>query len=122
MRHLALACLLLAAPAASAQRAQPFDGVWAGVRIHECRAGGRLSRERITMQVGQGGATLPALLGDPDLQGQVTPQGAVSLPGFGTFRAGTGQITGNRFEGRQANRTETCWMSYDLRREESRRR
>lgn len=121
MRHLALALLLLAMPA-QAQRAQPLDGVWAGTRTHECRVGGRLSRERINMQVSAGSATLPALLGDPELRGQVTPQGAVTLPAFGTFLAGAGQITGNRFEGRQANRPETCWMSYDLRREETRRR
>ena len=121
MRYLALACLLLALPV-QAQRAQSFDGAWAGYRTHECRAGGRLSRERVTMQVNQGNVTLPALLGDPDLVGQVTPQGAVSWGAFGTFQGGAGQITANRFEGRQANRPNSCWMSYDLRREETRRR
>jgi len=121
MRHLALALLLFALPA-QAQRGQPFDGVWSGFRIHECRAGGRLSRERVTMQVAAGRAILPAILGDPDLVGEVSPQGAVTLPAFGTFQAGTGQITGGRFEGRQANRPNSCWMSYDLRREEGRRR
>ena len=121
MRHLALALLLLALPA-QAQRAQTLDGVYAGFRTHECRAGGRLSRDRVTMQVAAGRATLPAMLGDPDLVGEVNAQGAVTLPGFGTFLAGTGQITGNRFEGRQANRPNSCSMSYDLRREEGRRR
>ena len=120
MRYLILALLLMAP--AHAQRAQPLDGAWAGFRTHECRAGGRLSRERITMQVRQGTATLPALLGDPDLQGQVTPEGAVTWPGFGTFQAGVGQITGDRFEGRQANRSQSCWMTYALRRGEGRRR
>ncbi len=121
MRHLLLAFLLLALPA-GAQRAQPLDGLYAGFRTHECRAGGRLARDRVTMRVAGGRATLPAILGDPDIVGDVTPQGAVTLPGFGTFQPGTGQISDNRFEGRQANRPNSCWMSYDLRREEGRRR
>ena len=122
MRHLALALMLLLAVPAAAQRTQPLDGVYAGFRSHECRAGGRLGRERVTMQVAAGRATLPAMLGDPEMVGEVNPQGAVTLPRFGTFQAGTGQITGDRFEGRQANRPNSCWMNYDLRREENRRR
>lgn len=121
MRHWLFTLALLASPAA-AQRAQPHDGLYAGFRTHECRAGGRLSRERVTMQVSGGAITLPAMLGDPDLQGQVTPQGAVTWPAFSTFLAGTGQINDGRFEGRQANRSGSCWMSYELRREQGRRR
>ena len=63
MRHLALALMLLLAVPAAAQRTQPLDGVYAGFRTHECRAGGRLGRERVTMQVAAGRATLPAMLG-----------------------------------------------------------
>ena len=126
MKHLALAALLLAVPLlanpGAAQRPQPLDGAYSGFRTHECRAGGRLNRERVTMQVAGGRATLPAMLGDPELAGEVTPQGAVTLPAFGTFLAGTGQITGERFEGRQANRPNSCWMNYDLRRDPTRRR
>ena len=121
MRCLLLALILLA-PAVHAQRPTAYDGSWAGFRTHECRAGGRLNRERITMQVERGTVTLPALLGDPALQGQVDAQGAVGIPGWGTFLAGTGQITGDRFEGRQANRPNSCWMNYDLSREPARRR
>ena len=121
MRHLALALLLLAVPA-QAQRGQPLDGGYTGFRTHECRAGGRLARDRVTMRVAGGRATLPAMLGDPELVGEVNAQGAVTLPAFGTFQPGTGQITGDRFEGRQANRPNSCWMNYDLRRDENRRR
>lgn len=120
MKYL-LAALLLSLPAA-AQRPATYDGMWSGFRTHECRAGGRLARDRLIMQVRGGTATLPSMLGDPDLSGPVNPQGELSLPAFGTFLAGSGKFDGNRFEGRQANRPNSCWMSYDLRRDETRRR
>ncbi len=123
MIRLVLAALLLAGPHAAAQRGPTaFDGDWAGTRTHECRAGGRISLERLTMQVRRGEATVPALLGDPELTARVQPDGTLTLPGFGLFGAATGRFDGARFTAQQRNRSGNCSMRYELERQAPGRR
>lgn len=107
-----LILLALAAPA-SAQRAG-FDGDWAGFRHHECRTGGRVGQERVTMQVSRGEVRLAGLAGEADLTGRVNADGAVPLPGFGLFGAATGRFAGNRFTSEHHNRSGTCSMRFEL--------
>jgi hypothetical protein len=109
---------LLAFPAAAQQRhVQAFDGTWVGMRTLQCRVGGRLQRERVTMTIRNGEVTVPGLLGDPELVGRVDAQGEVRLPNFNTFGPGEGTIRGDHFEGEHMNRSRNCLMNYDLRRE-----
>lgn len=114
MMRPALILLALAAPA-SAQRAS-FDGDWAGFRIHECRTGGRVGQERVTMQVSRGEVRLAGLAGEAELTGQVNPDGSVRLPGFGLFGAATGRFAANRFTSEHPNRSGLCSMRYELER------
>lgn len=117
MRFL-LILLLLAGPAAAQQRAvQAFDGNWVGMRSLQCRAGGRLQNERVTMVIRNGEVTIPGLQGDPELVGSVDAQGAVRLPRFNMFGEGAGQIRGDQFEGEHVNRSRNCLINYTLRRE-----
>jgi hypothetical protein len=116
MIHVALAILLLAAPAAAQRGPTPFDGDWGGTRTHECRTGGRISIERLTMEVRRGEATVPALLGDPELSARVQPGGTLTLPAFGLFGPAEGRFEGNRFTARHVNRSGNCSMRYELQR------
>ncbi len=118
MRHLLLAALLLAATPVFAQpRLQAFDGAWEGTRYLSCRSGGRISRERVTLHISGGVVTIPAMLGDPEMTGTVNAEGVVQLPRFNTFGEGSGQITGDAFNGQQPNRTGNCSMIYELQRQ-----
>jgi len=117
MRLLLLALLLAAQPAFAQPRVQSFDGAWEGTRHLSCRSGGRISRERVTVQVSGGQVTIPALQGDPEMVGSVDAEGVLRLPRFNTFGEGTGRITGDEFNGRQDNRTGNCAMIYELRRQ-----
>ncbi len=120
MMRALLILLALAAPA-SAQRAS-FDGDWSGFRYHECRTGGRVGQERVTMQVARGEVRVPALAGDAELSGQVAADGAVTLPGFGLFGPATGRFANNRFTAEHRNRSGTCTMRYELERVVNQRR
>ena len=121
MKRLALIALLFAAPvhapALAQTRVTTHDGTWVGIRTLQCRVGGRLQRERVTVTVRDGQMTIPGLLGDPELVGTVAADGAVRLPRFNTFGEGEGMIRGDHFEGEHMNRTRNCLMNYDLRRE-----
>lgn len=117
MRLLLLALLLAGSGAFAQPRLQSFDGAWEGTRYLSCRSGGRISRERVTVQIAGGQVTIPALLGDPEMVGSVNAEGVVSLPRFNTFREGGGRISGDEFAGRQENRTGNCAMIYELRRQ-----
>jgi hypothetical protein len=109
---------LLAIPAAAQQRGLAiYDGSWVGMRTLQCRVGGRLQRERVTMTIRNGEVTVPGLLGDPELIGTVDARGEVRLPQFNTFGRGEGTIRGDHFEGEHMNRSRNCLMNYDLRRE-----
>jgi hypothetical protein len=128
MRALLLAALLipLAFPAEAQRTAGPHDGLYEGTRIQECRRTGRSGQARITAELRGSSFSIQSLPGDPPLQATVSPTGAVTLPPFGLFGAGTGQI----FEGRNDARRFTgshpgrgdCAMVYDLRRVPGRRR
>jgi hypothetical protein len=87
------------------------------MRTLQCRVGGRLQRERVTMTIRNGEVTVPGLLGDPELIGTVDARGEVRLPQFNTFGRGEGTIRGDHFEGEHMNRSRNCLMNYDLRRE-----
>ncbi len=115
-----LILLALAAPA-TAQRAN-FDGDWSGFRYHECRTGGRVGQERVTMQVARGEARLSGLAGDGEITGRVNADGTVQLSGFGLFGAATGRFAGTRFTSEHPNRTGTCTMRHELERAVSRPR
>lgn len=118
-----LLALLLLAPAALAQPRGgngpgPWDGVYEGHRVQECRRGGVVSRERIVAQVGSGRVTIPALPGDPPLDAPLSATGGAELPPFGLFGAGRGQIleganNARRFVGEHPGRGE-CKVRYDL--------
>ena len=60
-----LVLALLAIPAAAQQQQQRsvavHDGTWVGMRTLQCRAGGRLQRERVTMTIRNGEVTVPGL-------------------------------------------------------------
>lgn len=114
---------LLAMPAAAQQRGvAAHDGSWVGMRTLQCRVGGRLQRERVTMTIRNGEVIVPGLLGDPELIGTVDAQGEVRLPRFNTFGPGEGTVRGDHFEGEHMNRSRNCLMNYDLRREAEPRR
>ena len=98
------------------------DGSWVGMRTLQCRVGGRLQRERVTMTIRNGEVTVPGLLGDPELIGTVDAQGEVRLPRFNTFGPGEGTVRGDHFEGEHMNRSRNCLINYDLRREPPARR
>jgi hypothetical protein len=98
------------------------DGSWVGMRTLQCRVGGRLQRERVTMTIRNGEVTVPGLLGDPELVGTVDAQGEVRLPRFNTFGPGEGTVRGDHFEGEHMNRSRNCLINYDLRREAPARR
>lgn len=115
-----LVLLALAAPA-SAQRAN-FDGDWTGLRTHECRTGGRVGQERVTMQVSRGEARLAGLSGENELIGRINADGTVPLPGFGLFGAASGRFVGNRFTSEHSNRSGTCSMRFELDRVVNQRR
>jgi hypothetical protein len=117
----ALLILLALAMPAAAQRAS-FDGDWAGFRYHECRTGGRVGQERVSMQVSRGEVRLSGMAGEADLTGQVNSDGSVALPGFGLFRGATGRFAGNRFTSEHPNRSGLCSMRYELERVVNQRR
>jgi hypothetical protein len=119
---LLLALLLAAAPAenqAQAQRNAPHDGLYQGQRYQECtRGGGRIAREQLRAEVRNNRIRIPALPGDPPLEGDIAADGKVSLPAFGLFGPANGQIyegpnNARRFTGTHPGRGD-CRMSYDL--------
>ena len=120
MMRALLILLALAAPA-SAQRAN-VDGDWSGFRYHECRTGGRVGQERVSMQVSRGEVRLAGLAGEGELTGRVNADGTVPLPGFGLFGAATGRFVGTRFTSEHRNRTGTCTMRFELERVVNQRR
>lgn len=121
MRRFLLASLLLtlAAPAGAQQRTSPHDGTYEGTRVQECQASGRSGQTRVTARLRGSRFEIDALPGDPPLEATVGANGAVTLPPFGLFGAGTGQIfeganNARRFTGSHPGRR--CQMVYDLRR------
>jgi hypothetical protein len=113
---LLLACLM--APASAQRAAGPWDGIYEGLRIQECRRGGVVNRERIVAEVSGGRITIPALPGDPPLEAALSSTGAAELPRFGLFGEGRGQIleganNARRFIGEHPGRGE-CRVTYDL--------
>jgi hypothetical protein len=125
MRFPLLAALLLAALPAHAQRPGPHDGLYEGSRFQECtRGGGRVAREQLRAEVRNNRISIPALPGDPPLEGDIAADGKVSLPSFGLFGPATGQIfegpnNARRFTGTHPGRGD-CRMSYDLLRQRGR--
>ena len=127
MRILVLSALLisLVLPAA-AQRTSAHDGVYEGTRLQECRRTGRAGQTRVVAQLRGASFSIGSLPGDPPLEATVSATGAVTLPPFGLFGAGTGQIfegpnNARRFTGSHPGRGE-CQMVYDLRRTSTRLR
>lgn len=121
MRRLWLALLLtpLALPA-QAQRTSAHDGLYEGTRAQECQSTGRSGQTRVTAQLRGNRFEIAGLPGDPPLIASVNATGGVTLPSFGTFGAGTGQIfegpnNARRFTGSHPGRGQ-CQMVYDLRR------
>lgn len=123
MRRFLLAGLLLtlAAPAGAQApaRTSPHDGLYEGTRVQECQATGRSGQTRVTARLRGTRFEIDALPGDPPLEATVGANGAVTLPPFGLFGAGTGQIfeganNARRFTGSHPGRR--CQMVYDLRR------
>ena len=117
MRIILLLALLAMPAAAQPRGVAVHDGSWVGMRTLQCRVGGRLQRERVTMTIRNGEVTVPGLLGDPELVGTVDAQGEVRLPRFNTFGPGEGTVRGDHFEGEHMNRSRNCLINYDLRRE-----
>ena len=119
MRVPLLAALLLAAVPAHAQRPGPHDGLYQGQRFQECtRGGGRVTREQLRAEVRNNRISIPGLPGDLPLEGDIAADGKVSLPPFGLFGAGTGQLyegpnNARRFTGTHPGRGD-CRMSYEL--------
>jgi len=122
MRILLLLALLAMPAAAQPRGVAVHDGSWVGMRTLQCRVGGRLQRERVTMTIRNGEVTVPGLLGDPELVGTVDAQGEVRLPRFNTFGPGEGTVRGDHFEGEHMNGSRNCLINYDLRREAPARR
>ena len=127
MRILAFSLLMvqLAVPAV-AQRTSTHDGVYEGSRVQECRRTGQAGRTRVVGQLRGASFSIDSLPGDPPLEGIVNATGGVTLPSFGMFGAGTGQIfegpnNARRFTGSHPGRGE-CQMVYELRRTSSRLR
>ena len=120
---LLLLLLALVAPA-QAQRTTAHDGTYEGTRFQECQRTGRSGQARIVGTIRNGSLTLPGLPGDPPLEAVVGPNGAVTLPSFGLFGPGTGQIfegadNARRFTGSHPGRGQ-CQMVYELRRSSTR--
>ena len=118
MRFLLLAALLMALPA-NAQQRGPHDGLYDGTRQQECQATGRSGQTRVTAQLRGNRFEIAGLPGDPPLEATVGVNGAVTLPSFGLFGAGTGQIfeganNARRFTGSHPGRR--CQMVYEMRR------
>jgi hypothetical protein len=125
MRRLWLALLLssLTLPA-SAQRTSPHDGIYEGIRQQECQTTGRSGQTRVTAVLRGNRLEITSLPGDPPLEATVGANGAVTLPRFGTFGPGTGQIfeganNARRFTGSHRGRGQ-CQIVYDLRRTSTR--
>jgi hypothetical protein len=121
MRRLWLAVLLtpLALPV-QAQRTSAHDGLYEGTRAQECQSTGRSGQTRITAQLRGSRFEIAGLPGDPPLIASVNATGGVTLPSFGLFGPGTGQIfeganNARRFTGSHPGRGR-CQMVYDLRR------
>ena len=120
---LLLLLLTLAAPS-QAQRTTAHDGTYEGTRLQECQRTGRSGQTRIVATIRNGSLSLPGLPGDPRLEAVVGPTGAVTLPSFGLFGPGTGQVfegpnNARRFTGNHPGRGQ-CQMVYDLRRNSTR--
>ncbi len=92
---LAIALSLLALPAAAQRGAGPHDGFYEGTRFQDCGSAGKVGRERATAEVRGGILMLPALPGDPAIEGRIGADGKAQLPPFGAFRPGEAQL----FEG-----------------------
>lgn len=121
MRFLLLAALLLPAMAQAQQRG-PHDGLYEGTRTQECQSTGRSGQTRITAVLRGNRFEIASLPGDPPLEATVGANGAVTLPPFGLFGAGTGQIfeganNARRFAGSHPGRGRSqCQMVYEMRR------
>ena len=87
MRILLLLALLAMPAAAQPRGVAVHDGSWVGMRTLQCRVGGRLQRERVTMTIRNGEVTVPGLLGDPELVGTVDAQGRPNLAPYSFFNA-----------------------------------
>jgi hypothetical protein len=121
MRRLWLAVFLtpLALPV-QAQRTSAHDGLYEGTRTQECQSTGRSGQTRVTAQLRGNRFEIAGLPGDPPLLASVNATGGVTLPSFGLFGPGTGQIfeganNARRFTGSHPGRGR-CQMVYDLRR------
>ena len=127
MRILMLSALLLPlALPAQAQRTSPHDGIYEGTRLQECQRTGRSGQTRVTAQLRGSSFSIASLPGDPPLAATVSATGAVTLPSFGMFGPGTGQIfegpnNARRFTGSHPGRGQ-CQIVYDLRRTSTRLR
>ncbi|UPY35926.1 hypothetical protein [Sediminicoccus sp. KRV36] len=126
MHRVFLAALLMAtfATPASAQRTSPHDGIYEGTRLQDCQATGRSGQTRVTGQLRGNRFEIAGLPGDPPLEATVGPNGAVTLPSFGLFGAGTGQIfeganNARRFTGSHPGRGR-CQILYEMRRTSTR--
>lgn len=121
MRFFLLAALLLSSTLpAQAQRGGPHDGLYEGTRAQECQTTGRSGQTRVTGELRGNRFEIAGLPGDPPLTGTVNAAGGVTLPSFGTFGPGTGQIfeganNARRFTGNHPGRGR-CQIVYDLRR------
>ncbi|MEI6162639.1 MAG: hypothetical protein WCP77_22645, partial [Roseococcus sp.] len=77
---------------------------------------------RVTAQLRGNRFEIAGLPGDPPLEATVGPNGAVTLPPFGLFGPGTGQIfegpnNARRFTGSHPGRGRSqCQIVYDMRR------
>lgn len=127
MRILAFALLLIPiALPAGAQRTSAHDGVYEGSRVQECRRTGQAGRTRVVGQLRGASFSIDSLPGDPPLEAIVNATGGVTLPSFGMFGGGTGQIfegpnNARRFAGSHPGRGE-CQMVYEMRRSSARLR
>lgn len=123
---LSLLLISLAWPAEAQRASGPHDGMYEGTRVQECRRTGRSGQTRVVAELRGSSFSIASLPGDPPLEATVSATGAVTLPPFGLFGAGTGQIfeganNARRFTGSHPGRGD-CQMVYDLRRVPARRR
>lgn len=121
-----LCLLLLAVPAAAQRAAGPHDGFYEGTRFQDCGTAGKVGRERATAEVRANTLMLPALPGDPVLEGRIGADGKIALPAFGAFRAGEGQLMEGSGGGRRITVTHPgrgrCSMVHELVRQAPARR